>query len=246
MFTKNTRKLLKKALQRTLANNQKIVKESNQVVDKFLSEEATYEQMLNLVYNQESSTTYIEAESLEDIAKKVNIVNDIRPNVINTQAWYAFYKEEAAGRHALDCVAEAVAVACKSDNDAVAFNWINKWVALHEEFKPTGQDPNAERSRLKRLWRGIWMGLKNDVRVTLKWMNPLNLPNTMWGSAVNLAKQIARKGTGKNPEASRDFQKLAMAIKNGKIKSSKEYGEAKNQILKKHGLNQFKLYGKRS
>jgi hypothetical protein len=72
MLTPNDREDLRWAMQASLLEESSYLHENNAVVKDFVLEEATYEQLLNLVFNPYSSNdVYMEAEDLEWVAKDV-------------------------------------------------------------------------------------------------------------------------------------------------------------------------------
>jgi hypothetical protein len=74
MLTPNDREDLRWAMQCSLLEQSKVLTESSSVntIKEYVLEEATYEQMLNLVFNPYSSQdVYLESDLLEDIAKDV-------------------------------------------------------------------------------------------------------------------------------------------------------------------------------
>lgn len=71
MLTKESKQDLRWAMKAYLLEQASVLKEGRDFVQKFVMEEATYEQLLNLCFNPKRDEVYLEAEELEKVAFKM-------------------------------------------------------------------------------------------------------------------------------------------------------------------------------
>ena len=99
-----------------------------------------------------------------------------------------------------------------------------------------------EQSRFKRFMNRFKMEFKSEGRVLLMSLRIWRWPEALWANCVNIVRLISQIGTKKNENMNIEFMQLLRSVGDGRIKTAKEFNNAKQAIMKKHGLKHQPMF----
>jgi len=113
--------------------------------------------------------------------------------------------------------------------------------ALKRDLLKEAKDAKGnEKNRIKRFWsRYKTLRITGPFRQWLMRWKIWRLPSELWSKVYNTGRWIVTIGKREHESLKIDLQKLVRATGDGNIKTGKQYNNAKNAILKKHGYRRL-------